>query len=59
MYTIYVDGRLLYDPRIQDTALKNPILELEANKHGSLSFTIFPNHAEYGNIKKVLSYSLY
>lgn len=55
MYTIYVDGRLLYDPRIADTALKSPTLELEANKHGSLSFTIHPTHAEYGNIQKLLS----
>lgn len=55
MYTIEADGKLLYDPRILDTAIGKPTLAQEANKHGTLSFTIYPDHALYGSLRKVLS----
>lgn len=55
MYSCYVDGRLLFDPRIEDAAITAPLMELEANKLGALTFTIHPNHSEYGNIEKITS----
>lgn len=55
MYTIQLDGRLFYDPRLADYALNKPTLTLEANKHGTLSFTVYPAHPEYHAIKKTVS----
>lgn len=55
MYTIQLDGRLFYDPRIADYALNKPTLTLEANKHGTLSFTVYPAHPEYHAVKKTIS----
>lgn len=55
MYTIYNENRLLFDPRIEGYGITNPVLTLEAHKFGSLSFTIHPNHPEYGHISKLSS----
>ena len=55
MYSCYIDGRMLFDPRIEESAITSPLMELEANKIGALTFTIHPNHAEYGNIEKITS----
>jgi len=55
MYTIYHDGRLMFDPRFDEYGLSAPTLTLEAHKFGSLSFTIYPNHPEYGRLNKISS----
>lgn len=55
MYTIYHDGRLMFDPRFDEYGLVSPTLTLEAHKFGSLSFTIHPNHPEYGRLRKLTS----
>ena len=55
MYTMTIDGRPLYDPRLDDYGLENPILTQDANKIASLPFTIYPTHPEYANIYKVRS----
>lgn len=55
MYTIYHQGRILYDPRFQEYAVGNPTLRLEANKFGTLEFSIYPNHPEYGTLEKLTS----
>lgn len=55
MYTIYHDGRLMFDPRFDEYGLSVPTLTLEAHKFGSLSFTIYPNHPEYGRLNKISS----
>ena len=55
MYSIYLDGQLLFDPRIDEIGVTAPTLELEANKFGTLSFTIYPNHPLYGSINKISS----
>lgn len=55
MYSIYLDGQLLFDPRIDEIGVTAPTLELEANKFGSLTFTIYPNHPLYGSIDKISS----
>ena len=50
IYTITCDGELLFDPRLQDYALQNPVLDREANRAGTLTFTIYPNHPMYGQV---------
>lgn len=53
MYTIRIDGRLLYTPRLRDYALKNPELHQKASKAGSLTFVIPPTHAEINSFVKL------
>lgn len=51
MYKAYYNGILFYDPRIDELALLNPVVELEENKAGSFSFTIMPENPAYDHIK--------
>jgi hypothetical protein len=55
MYTIQCDNQALYNPRTGDLPINNPYLDLEANKIGSLSFTIFPGHPMFDGINKISS----
>lgn len=55
MYTLTHNGNALFDPRIDGFPLQSPVMTLEANKFGTLSFTIFPGHPEYGQIEKLNS----
>ena len=55
MYQIFLDDKLIYDTRIEELKVKNPKLDLEINKTGSLTFTILPNHPEYNSLKKLKS----
>ena len=50
MYTMTIDDRILFDPTLLGFSLEQPKLALEANKFGTLTFTIYPNHPEYANI---------
>ena len=50
MYTMKLDGRPLFDPTLLDYSLEDPKLSMEANKFGTLTFTIYPNHPEYANV---------
>lgn len=52
MYKILCDNRLMYDPRIEELALINPIVNLEENKAGSFSFTMPPDHPMYDSVKR-------
>ncbi len=56
MYRVFCDGYPLYDYRIPD---KYPISdarpELELNKTGSFSFSIYPEHPHIGAIRKMRS----
>lgn len=52
MYTMTVDGRLLYNPRIDEYAIENPTVTQDANRFATLTFTIYPNHPEYAGITK-------
>lgn len=56
MYTLTNNGSTLFDPRIQECSLENPMWILEANMLGTLSFTIYPNNPEYNKITKTGSY---
>lgn len=57
MYSIYVDGKLLYSPLlIEDGYLVlNPKLTMELSKAGSLTFLIPPKNPMYSSIQKLKS----
>lgn len=52
MYRIYVNKELFCDSRIDDMAIINPVVRLEANKAGDFTCTIPPEHPKYDLIKK-------
>lgn len=52
MYKVLCDNALMYDSRIEELALINPVLNLEENRAGSFSFTIAPGHPFYDKIEK-------
>lgn len=54
MYTAYVDGLPLYDPA-NGFVLEAPELDLELNKTGSFSFTIYPTHPYFSALKRLAS----
>ena len=57
MYTIMIDGLLLYAPNLADEGFTvlNPKITMELNKSGSLEFTIPPNNPMYDRIHKLKS----
>ena len=55
MYKIKCEDLTLYNPLKKDLVLGDPTLNLEVNKAGSLSFTIYPTHTYYGSIRKMRS----
>ena len=55
MYRVYCDSYLLHDPRLTDLKLINPKCDLELNKTGSFTFTIYPNHPYFDRLKKLKS----
>jgi hypothetical protein len=55
MYRITLGNDTIYDPRIPECYLENPVLNQKANKVGTLSFTIHPTHAQYGQFVKLAS----
>lgn len=60
MYRIMMDSALFFDPRVDGYPLGNPKLIREANKIGTLTFTIYPPHPAYGEIKMLTTvFSVY
>lgn len=55
MYKIKLGNNTIYDPRIPRCYLENPVLTQKANKVGTLSFRIYPTHAQYGQFVKLAS----
>lgn len=55
MYRVYCDGALLYHSKLESLKIFNPSLELELNKTGSFTFTVYPDHPYYGRIQKLKS----
>ncbi len=50
MYKIYAAGELLCDSRVEELAILNPKIVLEANKAGTFKFTLPPGHPKYNAI---------
>ena len=55
MYQIRQGNNILYDLRDDELVLENPELNLEVNKVGSLSFSIYPNHPHFNKLEKLSS----
>lgn len=55
MYTVYCDGECIYNVDIDGLIIAEPKLEMELNKVGSFSFTIYPDHPYYNNVHQIKS----
>lgn len=55
MYRITLGNTLIYDPRIPACYVGDPVLHEKANKIGTLKFTVYPTHAQYGQFVKLAS----
>lgn len=56
MFSIYVDGELLYRPDGDiDCVITDPVLRLEMGKSGSLTFGLPVTNALYGRLQKLVS----
>lgn len=55
MYRVYLDGALLYDPRVEELQLFDKKLALAVNKSGAFDFTIYPTHPLYDAIDRLKS----
>lgn len=55
MYRVMCDGYTLHNMTMPDLKLINPKLDLEVNKAGTFSFTIYPSHPYYERLKKLKS----
>lgn len=56
MYTVIVDGNVLYDARFDDYQILDAKVQLEVNKSGSFEFSVYPTNPTYDNIQKLKSH---
>lgn len=52
MYTVELDGQLLYDPRVDELVILNDKLELEDNHAGGFDFTLPAGHPLFNDLQK-------
>lgn len=55
MYRVKCDDLTLYNPLSNELVLGSPTLNLEVNKVGSFSFSIYPNHPHFNDVEKMES----
>lgn len=55
MYRVKIDGKLFYDPRLQDYQLTEAKLQQEVNKAGTFAMRIYPQHPLYTLPQKMQS----
>lgn len=55
MWKVYCDNYLLYNAELDDYKIYSPSLNLELNKTGSFTFTIYSNHPNYDKLNKLKS----
>lgn len=55
MYRVYCDNFLLYSEVHKNYQIVSPKLELELNKAGKFTFSIYPDNPTYGLLKKLKS----
>lgn len=53
MYAIYADGVPLWAPTLSGHDIMEPVLEMELNEFGSLSFTLPPEHPLYDKLVRL------
>lgn len=52
MYIVKLDNKKIYDQRIDELTLIEPVVALEENNAGSFSFTITSTHPNFNDIKR-------
>lgn len=55
MWKVYCDNYLLYNAELDDYKIYSPSLNLELNKTGNFTFTVYPDHPNYDKLKKLKS----
>ena len=55
MWKVYCDNNLIFDSNIEGLKIFNPTLNIELNKVGSFTFTIYPSNTHYGKLRKLKS----
>ena len=55
IWKVYCDSDLIYHSNLPEYVISEPELELELNKTGSFTFTIYPDHPNYDKINKLKS----
>ena len=55
MYQVFCDDSLIYDPTIQELKITAAKLNLELNKTGSFTFTVYPSNPMVDKLKKLKS----
>ena len=53
MYKIYADDELIYDSTIEDYKIDKGSISLEANKSGSFTFSMYPEHFYFDKFVKL------
>lgn len=53
MYTIYADDSLLYLPGDEELCVLSPVLEMQCNAAGTLTFVLLPEHPLYSALHKM------
>ena len=53
MFYIYADGEMIYHLANEDLYLRDPTLDMELGKAGSLEFGILPDHAAYNKLSQM------
>lgn len=54
-YTVYSNGNLILDTQNENFKIFNPKVDLELNKTGSLTFTIYPDNPNFNSLQKLKS----
>ena len=55
MYRVYCDDYTLHNMTMPELKLVNPQVDLEVNKAGSFTFTIYPQHPYYNRLQRLKS----
>ena len=55
MYQVFCDDSLIYDPTVQELKITAAKLNLELNKTGSFTFTVYPSNPMVDKLKKLKS----
>lgn len=55
IYTIYSDDELIYDPRLSEYAVTDPVLDLSVNEPGVLTFTVPETNPGVSYLVKLVS----
>lgn len=55
MYQVLCDSFLLYDDQVEGYQIFNPKVELELNQIGSFDFTIYNDHPNFDNMRRLKS----